>query len=79
MTWQLDTWHDAGLMWIIDNGHGARIRGDDRWNLSPGLILISRRHTEARSINFFVTSDCRVIDYTKIRIRSKAFRRPQSN
>jgi hypothetical protein len=34
MTFQLDTWHDADLTWIIGNGHGARIRGDDRWNLS---------------------------------------------
>jgi hypothetical protein len=37
MTWQLDTWNDAGLRWIIDNGHGARIRGDDRWDLSRGV------------------------------------------
>jgi hypothetical protein len=37
MTWQLDTWHDADLTWIIDKGHCARIFGDDRWNLSAIL------------------------------------------
>jgi hypothetical protein len=34
MTCQLDTWHDANLTWMPDNGHGARIRGDDRRYLS---------------------------------------------
>jgi hypothetical protein len=34
MTCQLDTWHDADLTWMTGNGHGARIRGDDRWYLS---------------------------------------------
>jgi hypothetical protein len=29
----------AGLTRIIDNGHGARIRGDDRWNLSSSPPL----------------------------------------
>ena len=37
MTCQLDTWHDADLTWIIGNGHGARIRGGDRLNLSQRL------------------------------------------
>jgi hypothetical protein len=34
MTCQLDTWHDADLTWKTGNGHGARICGDNRWNLS---------------------------------------------
>lgn len=45
MTCQLDTWHDADLTWIIGNGHGARIRGGDRWNLSgvtPGAKWAQR-------------------------------------
>jgi hypothetical protein len=53
MTWQLETRHDAGLTWIIDNGHGARIRGDDRWNLSPAgserevACKVTRRRAES--------------------------------
>jgi hypothetical protein len=34
LTSQLDTWHDADLTWMTGDGHGARIRGDDRWYLS---------------------------------------------
>jgi hypothetical protein len=34
MTCQLDTWHDADLTWLTGKGHGAKIRGDDRWYLS---------------------------------------------
>jgi hypothetical protein len=37
MTCQLETWHDADLMWMTGNGHGARICGDDRWYLSACL------------------------------------------
>jgi hypothetical protein len=40
MTCQLDTWHDADLMWMTGNGHGARICGDDRWYLSIDSIDI---------------------------------------
>jgi hypothetical protein len=41
MTCQLDTWHDADLMWMTGNGHGARICGDDRWYLSKAIHHIS--------------------------------------
>jgi hypothetical protein len=37
MTCQLDTWHDADLTWMTGSGHGARIRGDDRWYLSRAV------------------------------------------
>jgi hypothetical protein len=39
MTWELDTELDVYLRWIIGNGHGVRIRGDDRWSLSKTVAL----------------------------------------
>jgi hypothetical protein len=50
MTCQLDTWHGADLTWIIGNGHGARIRGGDRWNLS-------RTADESWSLNLILNFD----------------------
>jgi hypothetical protein len=44
MTRQLDTWLDADLTRMTGKGHGARIRGDDRWYLSsfPALVRAVR-------------------------------------
>jgi hypothetical protein len=42
MTWQLDTELDVDLRWIIGNGHGARICGDDRWN--PLVTVMAQGH-----------------------------------
>jgi hypothetical protein len=39
MTCRLDTWHDADLMWMTGNGHGARICGDDRWYVGFWVFL----------------------------------------
>jgi hypothetical protein len=42
MTWQLDTELDLDLRWIIGNGYGARICGDDRRN--PLVTVMAQGH-----------------------------------
>jgi hypothetical protein len=39
MTCHSDTYHDSDLTWMTGNGHGSRIRGDNRWNLSRRFLL----------------------------------------
>jgi hypothetical protein len=55
MTCQLDPWLDADLTWMTGKGHGARIRGDDRWYLSSGdCDRVRSRLLELRGITGFM-------------------------